>query len=113
VRDLLAALGQPPDEIVARLAPGERNAFAAYLATVPAPVAAGAVMELRDLDRQLAGATVTGAERIADGVARVRLGGGLGPHAEVIAVRRDGTWYPSMVFTFTDVTLTTAEREHS
>jgi hypothetical protein len=29
----------------------------------------------------------------------------------VVAIQRDGTWYPSLVFTITDWMLTQAERE--
>ncbi len=112
VRDLLSALDRSPTDIVARLAPSERNAFEAYLPAVPPAAAADGLLGLRTFGRHMVG-TTAGTERIADGVVRVRLSGGLGPYANAIAVRRDGTWYTSMVFTLTDVTLTGAEREHS
>ncbi len=112
VRALLAALDQPPTEIAARLAPGERNAFDAYLPSVPAAAAAEGFLGLQTLDRRMVG-SVTGAERVADGVVSVHLGGGQAQPADIIAVRREGTWYPSMVFTLADLTLTRAELEHS
>jgi hypothetical protein len=114
VRNLLAAVQRPLDQILPLLAPDERNALEAYLPAAPAAAAADGLLDLRVLGRRVAGTTTAGTERIADGVARVRLAGTLGPDAPaVVAIRRNGTWYPSMVFTFTDVTLTSAEREHS
>ncbi|HEX8135718.1 MAG TPA: hypothetical protein VF880_20090, partial [Actinomycetes bacterium] len=35
-----------------------------------------------------------------------------GPVPYVVAIRRDGTWYPSLSFTVTDWLLAQAEREH-
>jgi hypothetical protein len=114
VRNLLAAVQRPLDQIPPLLAPDERNAFDAYLPAVPAVAAADGLRDLRVLGRRIGGTTTAGTERIADGVARVRLSGTLDPDvAAVVAIRRNGTWYPSMVFTFTDVTVTSAEREHS
>jgi hypothetical protein len=112
VRGLLDALGQSPSAIAARLAPSERNAIDAYLPSVPSVAAADGMLGLRRLDRAAVGG-VGGAERVTDGVARVHLNGGQVESSDLIAVRRDGTWYPSMVFTLTDLTLTRAERELS
>jgi hypothetical protein len=71
----------------------------------------------------------TRTEQVTDGVARVRptagtlVGPGLNETLDldraatkdeapyVVTIRRDGTWYPSLVFTFTDWMLTRAERE--
>jgi len=72
----------------------------------------------------------TRTEEVADGVARVRATAGRiagGPSHEslrledavakgqapyVVTIQRDGTWYPSLVFTLTDWMLNRAEREH-
>jgi len=71
----------------------------------------------------------TRTEEVADGVARVRAtagrltGGAVGRSLSleeatakgqapyVVTIRRDGTWYPSLVFTVTDWMLNRAERE--
>jgi hypothetical protein len=95
--------------------------------------------QLTDLSRlglSVQGLT-TRTERIADGVARVHLTGGKvqrlpagagagteppidlgqldpdrgGPFPYVVTIQRDGTWYPSLVFTVTDWMLTRTERE--
>ena len=48
----------------------------------------------------------------APGIAAVPLAG-VGPNSTMVAIERGGTWYASMVFTVTDLLLTSAEREHS
>jgi hypothetical protein len=113
VRLLLTTLDRPLAESAARLAPGERNAVDAYqpaLRDLLNGFTADLGFGLGATGRG-AGRVVTGTERVADGVVRVRLDGG--PSPQVIALQRGGTWYPSMVFTLTEVTLTSSEREHS
>jgi hypothetical protein len=131
VRELAAALASGPDRAADRLAPSERLVLRAYQRSAPA----GAMGQLTDLSRlglSVQGLT-TRTEPIADGVARVHLTGGklqrlpsgaeppidLGkldpaqgdPAPYVVAIQRDGTWYPSLVFTVTDWMLTRTERE--
>jgi hypothetical protein len=133
VSGLLSGLRQqrPLDEILAGAAPSERNAFEAYLAALQSSRgwagAGGAGNEMLGLPAPYsAGGPVTGTEQVADRVVKVyfkaeRSSGGPEPDAAtgpptpyVIAVQRDGTWYPSIVFTLTDLALTTsAEQEHS
>ena len=124
VRDLVDAAGRGPQAALELLSPAERRVLAAYR-----PV----------LDRQgkmpQAGTVrveglQTRTEEVADGVARVRatagrvtrgslneslrledmVAGGQAPY--VVTIQRDGTWYPSLVFTLTDWMLNRAEREH-
>jgi hypothetical protein len=124
VRDLVDAAGRGPQAALELLSPAERRVLAAYR-----PV----------LDRQgkmpQAGTVrveglQTRTEEVADGVARVRATAGRiagGPSHEslrledavakgqapyVVTIQRDGTWYPSLVFTLTDWMLNRAEREH-
>ncbi len=106
-------LDRPFAEIAARLAPDERNAFDAYLPAVRALLAGFSAHNSFGLStsKRAAAPTVTGTERVADEVVRVHLDGEPSPY--VVALRRDGTWYPSMVFTLIDVTLASAQREHS
>src|SRR5207247_3394571 len=105
----------------------------AYQRSAPA----GSMGQLNDLGRlglSVKGLT-TRTERIADGVARVHLTGGklqpLGPgtgseppvdlsklhpdrgdpYPYVVTIQRDGTWYPSLVFTVTDWMLTHPQGE--
>ncbi len=135
VRDLAAALATSSDRAADRLAPSERLVLRAYQRSAPA----GAMSQLTDLSRlglSVQGLT-TRTERIADGVARVHLTGGKvqrlpagagagteppidlgqldpdqgGPFPYVVTIQRDGTWYPSLVFTVTDWMLTRTERE--
>jgi hypothetical protein len=113
VRPLLATLGRPLAESAARLTPGERNAVDAYEPALRA-LLSGFTTDLGfelGLPGRGAARTVIGTERVAEGVVRVHLDGEPSPY--VIALQRGGTWYPSMVFTLTDVTLTSVEREHS
>jgi hypothetical protein len=113
VGPLLAVLNRPFAEIAARLAPDERNAFDAYQPALRALLAGLSAHNGFGLSRSRrpAAPTITGTERVADGVVRVHLDGEAPPY--VVALRRNGTWYPSMVFTLIDVTLASAQREHS
>ena len=123
VRDLVAA-GSDREALLGRLSPAERRVLAAYRPLLDhkggMPPAAGS-FRVEGLQ--------TRTEQVADGVARVRatagrltgpkLGhplaldqaaaGGQAPY--VVAIRQDGTWYPSLVFTVADWMLTRAERE--
>jgi hypothetical protein len=123
VRGLVAA-GADRAALLGRLTPAERRVVAAYEPLLDhqggMPPAAGSF--------RVEGLQLT-TEQVADGVARVRAtagrltGPGLGRAIDldkatagdqppyVIAIRRDGTWYPSLVFTVTDWMLTRAERE--
>jgi hypothetical protein len=134
VRDLAAAVEGNAEAAVDHLTPAERRVLGAYRQSVPA----GSMGHLGDPRR--VGLTVerltTRTEQVADGVARVHLTGGtLRPrpgsggqaHAEpldlgrlgaergvepyLVAIQRDGTWYPSLVFTAADWILTRTERE--
>jgi hypothetical protein len=117
VRELVDAAGRGPQAALELLSPAERRVLAAYR-----PV----------LDRQgkMPQAGTVRVEGVADGVARVRatagrvtrgslneslrledmVAGGQAPY--VVTIQRDGTWYPSLVFTLTDWMLNRAEREH-
>jgi len=123
VRDLAAAAGRDQQAALQRLTPAERRILAAYQPLLAGLDEATAGRGLRVEDLQ------TRTEKVADGVARVHatsgrlVGGrlheslpldradanGQGPY--VVAIQRDGTWYPSLVFTVTDWMLTQAERE--
>jgi hypothetical protein len=133
VRDLATAVEANADAAVGRLAPDERQVLAAYRQSVPA----GSMGQLGDPGRlglSVQGLT-TRTERVADGVAKVHLTGGTvrprpgsGGQAHrapldlgrlgnrdvepyLVAIQRDGTWYPSLVFTAADWMLTRTERE--
>jgi hypothetical protein len=111
VRDLADAAGGGPQAVLGLLSPAERRVLAAYQP----------LLEREGLQ--------TRTEEVADGVARVRAtagqltGGALGRSLSleeatakgqapyVVTIRRDGTWYPSLVFTVTDWMLNRAERE--
>jgi hypothetical protein len=132
VRELAAALASGSDRAADRLAPSERLVLRAYQRSAPAGATAGQLTDLSKLGLSVQGLT-TRTEPIADGVARVHLTGGklqplpsgaeppidLGkldpdkgdPYPYVVAIQRDGTWYPSLVFTVTDWMLTRTERE--
>jgi hypothetical protein len=122
VRDLAAAAGRGRQAALEQLSPAERRVVAAYqptLANQGGPSIGGVRVE----------GLQTRTEQVADGVARVhatagRLVGGspgeshdLGRPAAgdqapyVVTIQRDGTWYPSLVFTATDWMLHRAERE--
>jgi hypothetical protein len=123
VDDLVAAASQGQEAVLERLTPAERRVLAAYQPLLDhqgVPPGAGTV-RVEGLE--------TRTEQVADGVARVhatagRLVGGKaggtqtldeavarGQAPYLVAVRQDGTWYPSLVFTVTDWMLTRAERE--
>ena len=129
VRDLAAALATNSDRAADRLAPAERLVLRAYQRSAPA----GALPDPSTLGLSVKGLT-TRTERIADDVARVHLTGGTvqrqggagsrteppldldrldpeHPTPYVVTIQRDGTWYPSLVFTATDWMLTRTERE--
>jgi hypothetical protein len=113
---LAAAHGRPLAELAPGLAPSERNAVDAYLPALSPALDKMSGDLLRGghpppLPDGMATVAVSGTSRVADGVVKVQLGGN--PSWNVIAIRSGGTWYPSMVFTLTDATLTGAEREHS
>jgi hypothetical protein len=127
VRDLAAAVAGSAgrDAAMQRLTPAERRILAAYQPALKAkagPASAAPSVRVDDLQ--------TRTEQVADGVARVEatsgrlvVGGmldkslpldrpGAGEQAPyVIAIQRDGTWYPSLQFTVTDWMLTRTERE--
>jgi hypothetical protein len=108
-------------DVMATAAPSERNAFDAFFPALrgsqgwPAGPDGRFGPPLADTARV---GPVTRTEPVADGIVRVyfaykpRLGGpGMPmepavPAPSVIAVQRNGTWYPSMVFTLVDATLT-------
>jgi hypothetical protein len=122
VRDLAAAAGRGRQAALGQLSPAERRVVAAYqqtLANQGGPSIGGVRVE----------GLQTRTEQVADGVARVHATAGrlvagrpgeshdLGRPAAgdqapyVVTIRRDGTWYPSLVFTATDWMLHRAERE--
>ncbi len=113
VRRLFAAVAEPVGEPADLLVPEERNALHAYVLQRGLSSSAEIRRLLRrdglDLTSARVGASV---ETIAPGVAAVPLTG-VGPDSTMVAIERDGTWYASMVFTVTDLLLTSAEREHS
>jgi hypothetical protein len=124
VRDLVAAAGRGGHAAAAeRLSPAERRVLGAYGSLLPAGSGKPAAGDLRVEGLQ------TRTEALGDDVVRVRAtagrlvgslpdqtvdldrvsAGGQAPY--VVTIRRDGTWYPSLVFTVTDWMLTRAERE--
>jgi hypothetical protein len=124
VRDLAAAAADKRAALQ-RLTPAERRVLAAYQPVLEArhgSASAGPSVRVEGLQ--------TRTEQLADGVARIHatsgrlvVGGRLGeslpldrlgpdePAPYVVAIQRDGTWYPSLAFTITDWMLTQAERE--
>jgi hypothetical protein len=124
VRDLVAAAGRGPQAALELLSPAERRVLAAYrpLLDRQGKMAQAGAVRVEGLK--------TRTEEVADGVARVRATAGRiagGPSHEslrledavakgqapyVVTIQRDGTWYPSLVFTLTDWMLNRAEREH-
>jgi hypothetical protein len=123
VRDLVDAAGGGPQAVLGLLSPAERRVLAAYQPLLERQGAMPPVGSVRVEGLQ------TRTEEVADGVARVRAtagqltGGALGRSLSleeatakgqapyVVTIRRDGTWYPSLVFTVTDWMLNRAERE--
>jgi hypothetical protein len=125
VRDLVAAAaGRGPQAALEVLSPAERRVLAAYrpLLDRQGKMPQAGTVRVEGLQ--------TRTEEVADGVARVRatagrvVGGSLneslrledavagGQPPYVVTIQRDGTWYPSLVFTVTDWMLNRAEREH-
>jgi hypothetical protein len=123
VRDLVAAAGRGREAALGLLSPAERRVLSAYQALLDQhgwTPGAGA-FRVEGLE--------TRTEQVADGVARVhatagRVVGGVpgeshdlakatakGQAPYAVAIQRDGTWYPSLLFTATDWMLTRAERE--
>ena len=123
VRDLVAAAGRDPGAMLDQLSPAERSVLAVYRPLLDHKGGMPAAGSVRVEGLQ------TRTEQVADGVARVRptagrltgLGPGdtldldeaqaMGQAPYVVTIRQDGTWYPSLVFTFTDQLLARAERE--
>jgi hypothetical protein len=123
VRDLVAAAGRDQQAALAQLSPAERRVLEAYQ---PLVTHQGG-MQLRRAVRVEGLETRT--EQVSDAVARVHATGGRlvagaigeslalgqanakGEAPFVVTIRQGATWYPSLVFTFTDWILTQAERE--
>ena len=123
VRDLVDAAAGGPQAVLGLLSPAERRVLAAYQPLLERQGAMPPVGSVRVEGLQ------TRTEEVADGVARVRAtagrltGGAVGRSLSleeatakgqapyVVTIRRDGTWYPSLVFTVTDWMLNRAERE--
>jgi hypothetical protein len=123
VRDLVAAAGRGHQAALQQLSPAERRVVAAYqpLLARHAGGASAPAVQVEGLQ--------TRTDQVADGVARVRptagrvVAGTAGesfdlartgtkePAPYVVTIQRDGTWYPSLVFTVTDWMLNRAERE--
>ena len=124
VRELVDAAGGGPQAALELLSPAERRVLAAYrpLLDRQGKMPQAGTVRVEGLQ--------TRTEEVADGVARVRatagrvtrgspneslrledmVAGGQAPY--VVTIQRDGTWYPSLVFTLTDWMLNRAEREH-
>jgi hypothetical protein len=123
VRDLAAAAGRGQQAALQQLSPAERRVVTAYqpLLAQQGGAASAPAVHVEGLQ--------TRTEQVADGVVRVRAtagrvvegtGGGSfdlartgtkEPAPYVVTIQRDGTWYPSLVFTATDWMLNRAERE--
>jgi hypothetical protein len=123
VRDLAAAAGRGQQAALQQLSPAERRVVTAYQpllahqggATAPAAVHVDGlqtrteqvtedVARVRATAGRLAAGTGGGSVDLADADAKE-------PAPYVVTIRRDGTWYPSLVFTVTDWMLNRAERE--
>ena len=123
VRDLAAAAARGQQAVLEQLSPAERRVVAAYQPLLAKEHATSTGRSVRVEGLQ------TRTEQVADGVARVRATAGrlatgmpgetvdLGKATakdqapSVVTIQRDGTWYPSLVFTATDWMLNRAERE--
>jgi hypothetical protein len=124
VRELATAIQAGQAQAIERLSPGERQVVRAYRSAQPAgdqglPMLGGPSFRLEGL--------TTRTEPIADGVAKVHLTGGRvtvngesrrldrsrpdQPAPYLVTIERDGTWYPSLVFTAVDWLLTEKKRE--
>ncbi|MET0479324.1 MAG: hypothetical protein ABW222_15375, partial [Actinomycetota bacterium] len=122
VRDLVDAAGRGPQAALELLSPAERRVLAAYrpLLDRQGKMPQAGTVRVEGLK--------TRTEEVADGVARVRATAGRvtrgslheslrledavakGQAPYVVTIQRDGTWYPSLVFTLTDWMLNRAER---
>jgi hypothetical protein len=122
VRDLAAAAGRGQQAVLERLSPAERRVVAAYQPLL-ARERGNSVTRVRVEGLE------TRTEQVTNGVARVyatagrlipsvpgeshdlgrKTAGDQAPY--VVTIQRDGTWYPSLVFTATDWMLHRAERE--
>jgi hypothetical protein len=120
---LVDAAGRDQQAVLEQLSPAERRVLAAYQSLLDRHGGTKAAGGVRVEGLQ------TRTEQVADGVVRVhatggRLVGGMlneslpldqakaeGQAPYVVTIRRDGTWYPSVVFTVTDWMLHRAERE--
>jgi hypothetical protein len=123
VRDLAAAAVRGQQAALEQLSPAERRVVAAYQPLLAKEHATSTSRSVRVEGLQ------TRTEQVADGVARVQATAGrlatgmpgetvdLGKATAkdqapyVVTIQRDGTWYPSLVFTATDWMLNRAERE--
>ena len=123
VRELADAAGGGQRAALERLSPAERRVLAAYGSLLDRHGGKPAAGDVRVEGLE------TRTEPVADGVTRVhatagRLVGGMlneslpldraaakDPAPYVVTIQRDGTWYPSLVFTVTDWMLHRAERE--
>jgi len=123
VTGLVDAAGQGQRAVLERLSPAEQGVLAAYGPLLERQGAAPSMGTVRVDGLQ------TRTEPLGDDVARVEATAGrlVGPTLRtpipldraaaksqapsVVTIRRDGTWYPSLVFTATDWMLTRAERE--
>ena len=123
MRELADAAGRGQQAALERLSPAERRVLAAYGSLLDRHGGKPAAGDVRVEGLE------TRTEQVADGVTRVhatagRLVGGMlneslpldraaakdqAPY--VVTIQRDGTWYPSLVFTVTDWMLHRAERE--
>jgi hypothetical protein len=123
VTALVDAAGQGQRAVLERLSPAEQGVLAAY----------GPLLDQKGATPSMGTVHVDGlktrTEPVGDDVARVEATAGrlVGPMLRksvpldqaaangqapsVVTIRRDGTWYPSLVFTATDWMLTRAERE--
>ena len=124
VTGLVDAAGQGQQAVLERLSPAEQGVLAAY----------GPLLERQGATPPMGTVRVEGlktrTEPLGDDVARVEATAGrvVGPMLQrsvpldqaaakgqapsVVTIRRDGTWYPSLVFTATDWMLTRAEGTH-
>jgi hypothetical protein len=124
VTALVDAAGQGQQAVLARLSPAEQGVLAAY-----GPLLGRQQGAIPPMGTVRVDGLETRTEPLGDDVARVEATAGrlVGPRLResvpldraaakgqapsVVTIRRDGTWYPSLVFTATDWMLTRAERE--
>jgi hypothetical protein len=123
VTALVDAAGQGQRAVLERLSPAEQGVLAAYgplLEGKGAPPPMGTVrVEGLETRTEPLGDDVARVEATAGRLTGLQPGESLtldqaaakGQAPSVVTIRRDGTWYPSLVFTATDWMLTRAERE--